>query len=378
MSALLYVQYTPTFNFMGRRVTALRSGVTRHPTAEKPRGLARSQAELFDTCQIGVVLRTVLLVQATVAVVTLFTAHGAVDWFLRMAVVTGGALPGTLLWLLSVCALKKAIGKSRPGWQYAAAAALGSGAALCGCGLLRLNGLISEEANAYTAPWSASALAGAMLALLVTTALASRARAQTPAALAARIAELQARIRPHFLFNTLNSAIALVREEPAKAEALLEDLSELFRQALAEPGDSVFLADEIALAQHYLAIEQVRFGDRLRVRWTIDAAANSARLPPLLLQPLVENAVKHGVEPSAEGANLHIRTERRGGTVMLEVVNSLPPLRWAQKPLAHGHGIALDNVRERLRLMHDLQVQFRAGIVDDCYRVRIDIPAGTP
>jgi len=244
--------------------------------------------------------------------------------------------------------------------------------------MLRLTGVLDGTAASHTALWLASASAGALLASLVMTALVLRARARTPAAMAARIEELQARIRPHFLFNTLNSAIALVREEPARAEALLEDLSELFRHALAEPGESVTLADEIALAKHYLAIEQVRFGDCLRVRWTIDAAANDARLPPLLLQPLVENAVKHGVEPSAEGAMLHIRTERRGNTVVIEVVNSLPPLHWSREPLVRRHGMALNNVRDRLRLMHDLQGQFRAGIVDDGYRVRIEIPAGTP
>jgi two-component system sensor histidine kinase AlgZ len=206
-------------------------------------------------------------------------------------------------------------------------------------------------------------------------ALALRARGQTPAATTARLAELQSRIRPHFLFNTLNSAIALVRQEPAKAEAMLEDLSELFRQALADPGEAVTLADEIALAERYLAIEQVRFGDRLRIRWDIDPAANGARLPPLLLQPLVENAVKHGVEPSPEGAKIRIRTERRGSMAVIEVVNSLPPLRWADEPLPRGHGIALDNVRDRLRLLHDVQVQFSAGMDQKAYRVRIAIPA---
>jgi two-component system sensor histidine kinase AlgZ len=158
---------------------------------------------------------------------------------------------------------------------------------------------------------------------------------------------------------------------------MLEDLAELFRQALADPGESCTLADEIALAERYLAIEQVRFGDRLRIRWDLDAAASSARLPPLLLQPLVENAIKHGVEPSPEGARLRIRTERRGSMVVIEVVNSLPPLRWADAPLPRGHGIALANVRDRLHLLHDMQAQFSAGMDDKSYRVRITIPAET-
>ncbi|MDR6537323.1 histidine kinase [Variovorax soli] len=341
------------------------------PPQARARAPVRADVALFDACQIGVVLRTVMFVEAVVAVVTLFQAPTAAEWLMLLATVTGGALPAALLWLLAACWLKKLLGRLPHPGQYGAGVLLGALSALYGCGLLRLTGVVGN------APWLASALAGAMIAALVMVALVLRARGQTPAATTARLEELQSRIRPHFLFNTLNSAIALVREEPAKAEAMLEDLSELFRHALADAGESVTLADEIALAERYLAIEQVRFGDRLRIRWDIDPAANEARLPPLLLQPLVENAVKHGVEPSPEGAKVRIRTERRGGMAVIEVVNSLPPLRWADEPLPRGHGIALDNVRDRLRLLHDVQAQFSAGMDQKAYRVRIAIPVGT-
>ena len=91
-----------------------------------------------------------------------------------------------------------------------------------------------------------------------------------------------------------------------------------------EQGEFVTLADEIALAQRYLAIEQVRFGERIQVEWALDANAAAARLPPLLLQPLVENAVKHGVEPSADGAQIRISTQRRGSRVVIKVTNTVP------------------------------------------------------
>ncbi len=325
---------------------------------------------LFDACQVGVVLRAVLFVEAVVAVATMFAAAEPIDWLVRVATVTGGALPATLLWLVAACALRKSLARLPRQLQYLAGAALGALAGLYGCAMLRLVGVLGD------APWLASASSGLLISSLLMVALVLRARGSTPAAITARLEELQARIRPHFLFNTLNSAIALVREEPAKAEAMLEDLSELFRQALADPGESVTLVDEISLAERYLAIEQVRFGaDRLRIRWDLDLAAGSARLPPLLLQPLVENAVKHGVEPSPQGADLRIRTERRGDRVVIEVINSLPPLRWAEAPLPRGHGMALANVRDRLRLLHDLQAQFRAGVDQGSYRVRIDIPS---
>jgi two-component system sensor histidine kinase AlgZ len=182
---------------------------------------------------------------------------------------------------------------------------------------------------------------------------------------------LQARIRPHFLFNTLNTAIALVRVDPARAEAVLEDLSELFRAALVDGGTqaTTTLEQEVALARRYLAIEQLRFGERLQVRWDLDPSGNQARVPPLLLQPLVENAVRHGVEPAAAGGTIRVRTRVRRGQVEIAVVNTVPTE--ASTP---GHGIALMNVRERLRLMHDVTADFRAGRDGSLYRVRILVP----
>ena len=323
---------------------------------------------LFDVCQIGVVLRTVLMVEAAVAVAALFVSADLSTWLLLTASITGGALPATLMWLVAACAGRRWVARWPARAQYGTGVLLGMLSALYGCALLRWAGVIAD------APWLASALSGAMFAALAMVALVLRASGRTPAATTARLEELQQRIRPHFLFNTLNSAIALVRLEPAKAETMLEDLSELFRSALADPDEAVTLADETTLAERYLAIEQIRFGDRLRVRWSLDPAAASARLPKLLLQPLVENAVKHGVEPSPKGAKLRIRTERRGDRVVIEVVNSLPPLLWADAPLPRGHGIALANVRDRLRLLYDMQASFRAGVEGDSYRVRIDVP----
>jgi two-component system sensor histidine kinase AlgZ len=199
--------------------------------------------------------------------------------------------------------------------------------------------------------------------------LVMRSKGRMPADTSARLAELQSRIRPHFLFNTLNSAIALVRAEPAKAEALLEDLSDLFREALNDSGEPVRLAQEIELAHRYLAIEQVRFGERLRVQWLLDPAADDAKLPPLLLQPLVENAVRHGVEPSALGADVRISTQRRGSIVVIKVINTVPNGQGQR-----GQGLALRNVRERLDLLHDVQGQFRCGLKAGVYQVRMEVP----
>lgn len=272
-------------------------------------------------------------------------------------------MPATLAWLLSACAAKQLIARLPDTWQYAVAIALGSLAALYGCGLLAFAKLLDNP------PWWSTALSGALVSSILVAALVMRAKGRLPADTTARLAELQSRIRPHFLFNTLNSAIALVRAEPAKAETLLEDLSDLFRHALIDRGESVTLDDEIALAQRYLAIEQVRFGERLKVQWRLDPAGGRARLPSLLLQPLVENAVCHGVEPSPTGAEIQISTEKRGSVVVIKVTNTVPSGQGAA-----GHGVALRNVRDRLALLHDVQGQFRSGLKDGIYQVRMEIP----
>jgi two-component system sensor histidine kinase AlgZ len=325
---------------------------------------AQTSPLVFDACHVGVVLRAVLFVELVVAVGTLFVSANPADWLSTMALVTGGALAATLAWLLAACSLKKLLARISPTRQYLAGALLGALAACYGAGLLGMANLIDPV------PWFASACAGALLACVLVVALILRAKGRTPATTAARLADLQARIRPHFLFNTLNSAIALVRAEPAKAEALLEDLSDLFRHALADQAESTRLGEEILLARRYLAIEQVRFGGRLQIEWAIDPAADGARLPPLLLQPLVENAVRHGVEPSESGALLKVSTQRRGNRVVLKVTNTVPA-----GPGEVGQGLALDNVRNRLALMHDVQASFQCALTDGVYQVRLEFPA---
>ena len=320
-------------------------------------------ALVFDACQTGVVLRAVLFVEVCASVGVGFESQGLTEWMVRVALVTGGALPAALTWLLLACLTKRVLARLPAPLQYTAAVLLGALAGLYGCAMLAWAGLVQSP------PWVASAWSGALLSSLLVAALVLRSKGKMPAHTSARLAELQSRIRPHFLFNTLNSAIALVRAEPAKAEALLEDLSDLFREALKDSGEPVPLADEINLAQRYLAIEQVRFGDRLRVQWSLDPQAANAKLPPLLLQPLVENAVRHGVEPSMLGADVRISTQRRGSIVVIKVTNTVPN----GQGLA-GQGLALRNVRERLALLHDVQSQFRSGLRDGVYQVRMEIP----
>ena len=157
--------------------------------------------------------------------------------------------------------------------------------------------------------------------------------------------------------------------DPQRAEAVLEDLAQLFRAALAESGSAVTLDDEIDLAQRYLAIEQLRFGDRLQLVWDLDPAAAGAALPPLVLQPLVENAVRHGIEPAPDGGRIVVSTRAVRGMAIILVTNTLPP-----QPGPQGHGIAQANVAERLRLLHDVADTVHCGAEHGLYNARIEVP----
>jgi two-component system sensor histidine kinase AlgZ len=320
---------------------------------------------VFDACHVGVVLRALLFVQMILGVGVLFDNTSWASWSSAFASGSVASLTAVLLWLLIACTGKRLFGRlSMPG-QWAVAIALGAG---CGVAGATLAWLISGLATAG-AVWCAHALAGAGLAAALFQWLRLRAQAAMPAQTAARLSELQSRIRPHFLFNTLNTALALVRHDPAAAEGVLEDLSELFRVAISDTAQSVTLGEEVELAQRYLAIEQIRFGTRLQVSWELDPQASQARVPPLLLQPLVENAVRHGVEPSDRGGQIRVRTRVKLGRALISIVNTVP-----SQPSHPGHGVALRNVRERLRLMHDVAAQFDARREDGLFRVQIVVP----
>jgi two-component system sensor histidine kinase AlgZ len=312
----------------------------------------RARTAAFDPCHPALALRVVLLVQAVLAVVALAGAGDAVQWGQRQSVMAFAGAAAALSWLVAACALRRQRAAFAPALRGLLDAALGAVAALLPWAGLAAVGVVAGGA------WqgAAAAAGGALGSVLLAAWLALRERAAVPMDSGARLAELQSRIRPHFLFNTLNTAVALVRADPERAERVLEDLAELFRTALAEPGRSVTLAEELELVRRYLDIEAVRFGARLVVHWDLDERAGSARVPPLLLQPLAENAVRHGVEPVPAGGELWLRTRRRLGEVEVTVVNTL-----GEQAGVPGQGMALGNVRERLRLLHDMAAQFSAG-----------------
>ena len=323
----------------------------------------------FDVCHVGVVLRALLYVHGVMAIGMVFAAPSFAVWLGLTAAGSSVALPGVLIWLLVLCALKRPLAAAPVPLQWFAAIAFGAAAAWVTSTLVSVLLVDASGAGLSALTGFGPALAGAAIAATMFEWLRLRAKATVPAETTARLAELQSRIRPHFLFNTLNTALTLVRLDPAKAEGVLEDLAELFRVAIGDTAESVSLAEEVELAQRYLDIEQIRFGSRLHVSWELDAEAGLARVPPLLLQPLVENAVRHGVEPSAEGGVIRIRTRVKVGRAVLSIANSVP--KEVSRP---GNGMALKNVRERLRLMHDVAAQFETRQEADVFRVQIVVP----
>jgi two-component system sensor histidine kinase AlgZ len=320
----------------------------------------------LDVCAPLLALRVVLAVQAALAVGVLFAATGPADWFALQAGAMYAGVAGSVLWLVAVCALKEPLARRAPPARAGVLLGLGAAAALLAWWPLHWAGLV--DAAGGLRPLGTAA-AGAGLAGAAWAWLALRAKAWQPVDAGVRLAELQSRIRPHFLFNALNTALALVRVDPARAETVLEDLAQLFRVALAESGASVALDEEIDLAQRYLAIEQVRYGPRLQVSWDIDERVGRARVPPLVLQPLVENAVRHGVEPAVEGGRIWVQAFARRGQAVVLVSNTVP-----RTPPVPGHGIALRNVRERLQLLHDVAGQCETWREDALFRVRVTVP----
>ena len=183
---------------------------------------------------------------------------------------------------------------------------------------------------------------------------------------------LRYQINPHFLFNALNALQTLLLERrTAQARGVVEKLAEFLRYSLArKPDEMVTLREEVEAQQAYLAIEEVRFGKRLTVEWEIDPRVHAARVPPLVLQPLLENAVRHGIEPASDGGRITVRARLNRGQVVLVVGNTL-----VDEPGIPGHGTVLLNTRERLRLLHDVAAECDARRENGLFQVRIVLPA---
>lgn len=190
----------------------------------------------------------------------------------------------------------------------------------------------------------------------------------------AKLQALQARIQPHFLFNTLNTGISLLHAKPDLAEQLLLDLSDLFRAALSQR-DSLRLEEDLSLARRYLEIEQLRLGERLQLRWEVPDELPALQIPTLSIQPLAENAIRHGIEPSTAGGEVGIRVWLDEGYLHIAVANTLPP---ASARAAAGHQVGLSSVRARIHATTQGRGRVDTRVADGLYTATIQLPLDAP
>jgi two-component system sensor histidine kinase AlgZ len=188
----------------------------------------------------------------------------------------------------------------------------------------------------------------------------------------ARMQALQSRIRPHFLFNSMNSIASLTRSDPARAEAALQDLADLFRVLLADARNLVPISAEREISRQYLEIEKLRLGDRLKVTWNVNNVPRSAMVPALTLQPLLENAIYHGIEPRFSGGTLKIELWGENDTLNVLISNPLPEVR------KHSHGkgnkIAQENIHQRLATHFGSAASMQTFEEGNQYHVKLKMP----
>ena len=338
-----------------------------------------------DCCNLGTILVVLLAVNG--ALLAAIGLHSS-SWQAGLLEFVDKSLQVELSCLSSLfvlCGLRRAL-RLLPRWQQRAAGALVP-ALVTGAVTRFLAGgdwlAASAASGSAAATGLNAAMAAALFGLLLQHYFALRTRAFSPALAEARLQALQARIRPHFLFNSLNAVLSLIRTEPRQAESTLEDLADLFRVLMRDARDIVSLEDEIRVCHQYLAIEKIRLGERLKVDWELqnvdDSVLQYARIPSLLLQPLLENAVHYGVEPATKPMPITVRVHRSLDRIEILVRNALGSVSGdagpaMAAPLAMGNHMALANIRERLHLLYDVEAALSTRCEDGWFEARLHFP----
>ena len=313
---------------------------------------------------LGILLRIGILVNAVTFVAAILRSIDLRALWMNFIEFCALVEPLLILSLLALAALNNVL-RRLPYWG-GAAAVIALELALTAGLYVEGRALIGERPASLERYWLLVALTTAGLLAY----FELRGRALSPALSEARLQALQARIRPHFLFNSINAVLSLIRQEPRRAESALEDMAGLFRVLMADNRELQPLGRELELCQQYLGIEQLRLGERLKVDWRIENAPRDALVPPLVLQPLLENAVYHGIEPRAEP-----------GTVSIDIYKARDELhavlRNPYRPDGDHHAgnkMALANIQERLQLHFDAEASLRTRLGVDTYEVHIVMP----
>lgn len=328
----------------------------------------KNPQRLLNCRNLGVNLRVLIIVNLSLLLAAVFLSTDLNSFFAQLLRLSAIAQPMLLFSLLLLYLSYPAMNKLPHG--IGLIAVLGVINLACFSVLALLTPVFSVEAIPST---SRVVFFSSLIGAVTLYYFHLQHRAYSPAIDEARLQVLQARIQPHFLFNCINAVLSLIRSQPKQAETALEDMADLFRVLMADNRDLVTLADEIALCRQYLALEKLRLGDRLKVQWQIDGMPARALIPPLVLQPLLENAVHHGIEPMADG-----------GTIVLKIVSNKNELHLLitnpyQAGLSRhfGNNMALKNIQERLTLHFDLEASLRSRQADGLYQVHIILPHTT-
>lgn len=327
--------------------------------------LTKLNGRLPDFRNLGVCLRILLLVNLMAFIAAMLQSGNFTDGLDRLAELSAFLQPVLLTSLLLLYG----------GNRLLARMSYGAGLATIILTVLAVTNAVHFFAANIFAPDNTLSLLRALLLTLFVTGVVLyyfhlRYRALSPAIIEARLQALQARIRPHFLFNSINAVLSLMRSQPKLAETALEDMADLFRVLMADNRELVPLAQEIALSRQYLALEKLRLDDRLNVIWQIDTMPPDAMVPPLVLQPLLENAVYHGIEPLPDGGEITINIHSSKNEVHLILTNPYSP----QRDRTSGNKMALTNIRERLSLHFDAEASLTSHASEGKYEVHIVIP----
>lgn len=320
---------------------------------------------LPDFRNLGVTLRILLLGNLGGFAAALIQSRDSAQFLQQVADLGAVLEPVLLLSLVSLYVLSKWLARLHYAWGMAIVMLLEMVWTALVLNAIAVPGDVPTRYSIVRACLLAVLLAACIIAYF-----SMRMRAYSPALADARLQALQARIRPHFLFNSINAVLSLIRSEPKRAEAALEDLAELFRALMQDNRRLSTLADELALCRQYLSLEQLRLGERLHVDWDIAAMPGDALVPQLLLQPLVENAIYHGIEPGMEAGTVRIRIARDKNQVRLLLANPYYP----DYQHRAGNRMALANIRERLALHFDVEASLEAQVVGDKFEISIVLP----
>ncbi|MGL4573258.1 MAG: sensor histidine kinase [Burkholderiaceae bacterium] len=319
---------------------------------------------LPDLCNLGITMRVLLSVNLAALLLALPASDGPGAWIARFLEWASVIEPAVLLSIALVCGLRRYLTREKPLVQVLVACVM----VACVSVLCQVAAVLLIGQNASLWSLGGGAVVGAAVAAVFIAAFRWRAASRRPALTDARLAALSATIRPHFFFNALNAVLGVVRSDPRTAEAMLEDLAELFR-SLMKSKSMVTLAEEVATSRKYLAIEALRLGDRLQVDWQQQDGLDDITVPQLTLQPLVENAVRHGVEPAERPGAIRVNISRKGRDLFITVENPL-----SGRPPAPGLQMAVANIRERLMLLYDLEASLAANEHSGKYVVELRMP----